>query len=239
MTRSEKFYKTFHPRFLFALMLVPFMCVCPMILCSLTLGFPYPYLQNNVQLKEYTNIFNELYESVEGVDSKGTQYSKIFSVKQRRGTCTLFAAQAMITRDTQQEISSKFLKQFTEIATKYQSDEDLYKIIRNSEVKILPIDINEDFSNTDVTLDLRRDFRLSDKDIPINQIEEKNEDENKNEEIQTEEEPVNPAVPIEGEQPVEGEVETEEKPEPPKPEVMYLVYLINTKAFDSLDFRCN
>lgn len=226
MNRTDKLHKYLNPRILFLLMLVPFMCICPLVLGSITIGFPYPYLQNNVALKSYDKVFDEIFSSMDGIKPVGRDFSKISTIKSRRGTCTLFAGKAFVTNLSQSEISAKFLKRFSDVAAIYQSDAELYAFIRNAEIKIIPIDVNEPFSNVDVTLDLKNNLGLSEKDMPAKIPE-----------------PVKELI----DGPTEGELTTAErttttadvKPEPIKQDAIYLAYLINTKAFDSLDFRCN
>lgn len=228
MNKTDILHKYLNPRILFLFMLVPFMCICPLVLGSITLGFPYPYLENNQTLKSYDAVFDQIFSTTDSITPVGKEFSKISTVKQRRGSCTLFSGKAFITNLPQQEISAKFLKRFSDVAATYQSDEKIYALIRNAEIKIIPIDVKEPFSNVDVTLDLRKDFNLSESDMP-----------------EIIEVPVEEVVePIESETstetPVaETAVEEEMEPEPIPQDVIYLAYLINTKAFDSLDFRCN
>jgi hypothetical protein len=226
MNKTDLLHKYLNPRILFLFMLIPFMCICPLVLGSLTIGFPYPYLENNATLKSYDMVFEQIFSTTDSITPVGKEFSKISTIKQRRGSCTLFSGNAFITNLSQPEISAKFLKKFSDVAATYQSDAKLYALIRNAEIKIIPIDVNEPFSNVDVTLDLRKDFELSESDMPKiieTLIEEAPEP--------VEEETTDTEIPVE---------ETEEvKPEPIPQDVIYLAYLINTKAFDSLDFRCN
>jgi hypothetical protein len=163
-----------NPKFVFFLATIPFMLLCPLIISSLTTGFPYSVWKNNEKLRSFEQFFDYI-TLPEGVSQLGQTHSVIDEVNpdddsKTKVKCDLASSKVVVSSLTQEEVSQLLLAEFQKtFDSEYAADFEETEIISESQLKVFPIFATDDnYENTDLNLNIKKDFKISNLDSTQN-----------------------------------------------------------------------